>query len=152
MGPSQIGPGMSSLDLALANLTHPAILAFVLGVVAVLVRSDLHIPAGAAKLLSSYLLLAIGLKGGAALAAASPGELVRPVVATLVLGALIPVIAYLVLKRWGRFSVVDAAGIAAHYGSVSAVTFAAALAFATTVGVAAPEAFLPALVAVLEIP
>uniref|UniRef100_UPI003566E5A8 sodium-dependent bicarbonate transport family permease n=1 Tax=Actinotalea sp. TaxID=1872145 RepID=UPI003566E5A8 len=47
---------------------------------------------------------------------------------------------------------VDAAGIAAHYGSVSAVTFAAALAFATTVGVAAPEAFLPALVAVLEIP
>ncbi len=143
---------MSSMDLALANLTHPAILAFLLGIVAVLVRSDLHIPAGAAKLLSSYLLLAIGLKGGAALATAPPRDLVGPVAATLVLGAVIPVVAYLVLQRWGRFSVVDAAGIAAHYGSVSAVTFAAALAFATAVGVTAPEAFLPALVAVLEIP
>ncbi len=144
---------MSSADLALANLTHPAILAFVLGIVAVLVRSDLHIPSGAAKLLSSYLLLAIGLKGGAALTEASPSELVAPIAVTLALGAILPVTAYVILKRWGRFSIADAAGIAAHYGSVSAVTFAAALAFATAVGVGpAPEAFLPALVAVLEIP
>lgn len=142
---------MSSLELALSNLTHPAILAFVLGIIAALVRSDLHIPAGAAKLLSSYLLLAIGLKGGAALTEASPSELAGPVGATLVLGVVTPVVAYLVLKRWGRFSVVDAAGIAAHYGSVSAVTFAAALTFATAAGATA-EQFLPALVALLEIP
>lgn len=142
---------MSGADLALANLTHPAILAFLLGIVAVLVRSDLHIPANAAKLLSSYLLLAIGLKGGAALAAADPADLVAPVLATLALGAILPVAAYLILKRLGKFSVVDAAGIAAHYGSVSAVTFAAAIAFATAVG-SAPDAFLPALVALLEIP
>lgn len=140
-------------DLALANLTHPAILAFLLGILAVLVRSDLHIPTNAAKLLSAYLLLAIGLKGGAALVEASPAELARPVVATLALGAVIPVAAFFALKRWGRFSVVDAAGIAAHYGSVSAVTFAAALAFATAAGAGpAPEAFLPALLAVLEVP
>ncbi|MFC6287425.1 sodium-dependent bicarbonate transport family permease [Nocardioides sp. GCM10027113] len=144
---------MSSIDLALANLTHPAILAFLLGILAVLVRSDLHIPTNAARLLSAYLLLAIGLKGGAALVDASPGELAGPIAATLALGAVIPIVAFLVLERWGKFSVVDAAGIAAHYGSVSAVTFAAALAFATTVGVGpAPEAFLPALLAVLEVP
>ncbi len=144
---------MSSTDLALANLTHPAVLAFLLGIVAVAVRSDLHIPPGAAKLLSAYLLLAIGLKGGAALVNSSPGELAGPIAATLALGAVIPVVAYLVLVRWGKFSIVDAAGIAAHYGSVSAVTFAAALAFATTMTTGpAPEAFLPALLAVLEIP
>jgi uncharacterized protein len=142
---------VSSLDLALANLSHPAILAFLLGIVAVVVRSDLRIPDGAAKLLSAYLLLAIGLKGGTALVTAEPGDLAGPLLATLALGCLTPVAAYHVLQRWGRFSVADSAGIAAHYGSVSVVTFAAAVAFTTAAG-SAPEAFLPALVAVLEVP
>ncbi|KGM08811.1 permease, partial [Cellulomonas bogoriensis 69B4 = DSM 16987] len=118
---------------------------------AVVLRSDLKIPSGAAKLISSYLLLAIGLKGGAALVTASPSELAGPLVATLLAGALMPLVAYGALRRFGRFSVPDAAGIAAHYGSVSVVTFAAAVAFTTTAG-AEPEAFLPALVAVLEVP
>lgn len=71
--------------------------------------------------------------------------------ATLVLGLATPVAAYVVLRRVGRFSVSDAAGIAAHYGSVSVVTFTAASAAAVAAGLEA-EAFLPALVAVLEVP
>lgn len=142
---------MNGADLALANLTHPAVLAFALGLVAILLRSDLRIPPGGVKLLSSYLLLAIGLKGGAALTASSMRDLAGPVVATLALGVLTPVLAYAVLKRLGRFSVADAAGIAAHYGSVSAVTFAAAVTFAVAAG-PEPESFLPALVAILEVP
>lgn len=142
---------MSGIDLALSNLTHPAILAFVLGISAALLRSDLRIPDNAAKMLSSYLLLAIGLKGGAALIEAEPAELVGPIAATLLVGLTLPVAAYVILRRWAKFSIADAAGIAAHYGSVSVVTFAAASAFVTALGLA-PEAFLPALVALLEIP
>lgn len=141
---------MGAAELTLTNLTHPAILAFVLGLVAIALRSDLRIPDGGVKLISCYLLLAIGLKGGAALTQADPLDLVAPVAVTLLVGAITPLVAYRVL-RWGRLSVVDAAGVAAHYGSVSAVTFAAAVTFATAAG-SEPESFLPALVAVLEVP
>lgn len=142
---------MIDLQLVVTNLTHPAVLAFALGIIAVVIGSDFAMPPAAAKLLSSYLLLAIGLKGGVALSTAEPTELILPALATLALGLLTPVAAYAVLRRWGRFSMADAAGIAAHYGSVSAVTFAAAVAFATAAG-STPEAFLPALVALLEVP
>jgi uncharacterized protein len=138
-------------SLTIANLTHPAVLAFCLGLVAVVVRSDLRIPPQAAKLLSSYLLLAIGLKGGAALAVSSLGEVAMPALATIALGVTIPVGVFALLHRWARFSVADAAAIAAHYGSVSAVTFAAAVLFATAAG-STPEGFMPALVAILEVP
>lgn len=141
---------MSGAELATTNLTHPAVLAFLLGVLAMMVRSDLRFPDNAVKLMSAYLLLAIGLKGGAALHSVSLSELLLPVLVTLVVGVLTPVAAYLVLRR-GRLSVEDAAGVAAHYGSVSAVTFAAAVTFATAAG-PEPEQFLPALVAVLEVP
>ena len=142
---------MIDIDLVITNLTHPAVLAFGLGILAVIIGSDFAMPPAAAKLLSAYLLLAIGLKGGVALAEAAPGELVVPALATLGLGVVTPVTAYAVLRRWGRFSLPDAAGIAAHYGSVSAVTFAAAVSFAATAGTGS-EAFLPALVALLEVP
>lgn len=142
---------MIDLGLVATNLTHPAVLAFGLGIVAVSIGSDFAIPAAAAKLLSAYLLLAIGLKGGVALSTAEPGHLLAPALATLVLGTATPVASYVVLRRWGRFSMADAAGIAAHYGSVSAVTFAAAVAFAGAAGTLSEE-FLPALVALLEVP
>ncbi len=141
----------SALALTATNLTHPAVLAFVLGIVAVAIGSDLRFPAAAGKLLSSYLLLAIGLKGGVALAETPLTAIVLPAAATLFLGLTVPVAAYVVLRRLGRFSIADAAGIAAHYGSVSAVTFAAAVAFAVAAG-SDPEAFLPALLALLEVP
>ncbi|HEX6911408.1 MAG TPA: sodium-dependent bicarbonate transport family permease [Longimicrobium sp.] len=142
---------METLELVRLNLLSPVILAFALGIVATLARSDLKFPEPLYTALSIYLLLAIGLKGGAALSETSPDELGGPALATLALGLAIPLWSYAIVRRVGRMSVPDAAAIAAHYGSVSVVTFIAALSFldAARVGY---EGFLPTLVAVLEVP
>ena len=113
-------------DLVGQNLGSPAVLAFVLGAVAVRLKSDLRFPESITSLLSTYLLLAIGLKGGLRLREASFDELSMPVIATIVLGILTPSVAYLVARRFLKLSISDAAAMAAHYGSVSAVTFTAA--------------------------
>lgn len=133
------------------NLLSPVILAFVLGVAAALLRSDLRLPESLYKGLSIYLLLAIGLKGGVELSRTPLEVFAGPAALTLGLGLLTPVTAYAVLRRIGRFDRVNAAAIAAHYGSVSAVTFIVAVSFATAAGTA-PEGFMPALVAILEVP
>ena len=142
---------MDALELVRLNLLSPIVLAFVLGAIATLVRSDLKFPEELYTALSIYLLLAIGLKGGAELAETSLAELWAPALATLGLGLAVPLWSYGLLRRLGRFSVSDAAALAAHYGSVSAVTFIAALSFVDAAGVAA-EGFMPTLVAVLEVP
>lgn len=139
------------IDSLQANLLSPMILAFGLGIVAVVVRSDLRVPDEVYDALAIYLLLAIGLKGGAALAVTPLRQLVGPVLVTLSLGVGIPLWSYAVLRRLGRLDVANAAAIAAHYGSVSAVTFITALAFFERIGVPV-EGYLPALVAVLEVP
>ena len=142
---------MSTWDLVTLNIGSPAVLAFVLGFVATLLRSDLRFPEQVTSFLSSYLLFAIGLKGGLRLREASLADLVAPFGATVVLGLLTPIVAYLVARRWLRLDPANAASIAAHYGSVSAVTFTAAESFARSAGTLA-EGFMPALVALLEIP
>jgi hypothetical protein len=142
---------VDTLDTALANLTAPMVLAFALGAGATLLGSDLRFPRAIAKGLSIYLLFAIGLKGGVALRETSPGEIWLPALVTLALGVTIPVAVFLVAHRLSGFGRVDAAALAAHYGSVSAVTFAAALAFTREAGVAA-EGFLATLLAILEVP
>lgn len=142
---------MSSLDLARTNLTAVPVLAFVLGVVASRLRSDLRFPPAITSFLSAYLLFAIGLKGGTAMTRTSFGELWFPTVVTLLIGVTVPLAVFGLFRRAGRFSVVDAAAIAAHYGSVSAVTFTAAVAFVAAAGAPA-EGFMPALVAILEVP
>lgn len=142
---------MNSFDLMQASLMSPMVLAFVLGAVAVWTRSDLSFPQGLYTGLSIYLLLAIGLKGGHELAVAPLGKVVWPALATLGLGLLIPVIAFSLARFAGKFSIADAAALAAHYGSVSAVTFAASLTFLEARG-QSYEGFLPAMVAILEIP
>ncbi|HLL88309.1 MAG TPA: sodium-dependent bicarbonate transport family permease, partial [Tepidisphaeraceae bacterium] len=101
--------------------------------------------------LSIYLLLAIGLKGGHELAMTPLAELAKPIAATLVLGTAVPLVAYAAARRVGGVSVADAAALAAHYGSVSAVTFAASLSFLDARGIRY-EGFMPALVAILEVP
>ena len=138
-------------ELARANLTTPAVLAFVLGVIAARIRSDLRFPPAITTLLSTYLLLAIGLKGGWALTETTAGEVWAPALATVVLAALIPFGVFLVCRALLRYEVADAAALAAHYGSVSAVTFTASVAFVAAAGVAS-EGFMPALVALMEIP
>lgn len=142
---------MDTFDLLRINLLSPMVLAFVLGIVATLVRSDLKFPAELYTALSIYLLLAIGLKGGAELARTPLPEFWRAAVATLVLGCLIPLWTYVIAKNIGRFDVANAAALAAHYGSVSAVTFIATQSFLQSLQVPF-EGFTPTLVAILEVP
>ena len=142
---------MSSWEIVTLNLGSPAVLAFVLGVLAALIRSDLRFPEQVTSFLSSYLLFAIGLKGGVRLREADVADLVSPFFATVALGVLTPCVAYVIGRRWLRLDVSNAASVAAHYGSVSAVTFTAAESLARSAGTL-EEGFLPALVAVMEIP
>ena len=142
---------MNSLELAVENLTSPPVLAFVLGAVAVLVRSDLRLPDPIHTWLSTYLLLAIGLKGGHSLRGVHVGDVVWPVVATLVLGATIPVVVFFATSRAMRVGIADAGSLAAHYGSVSVVTFTAATVFAAEADFTL-EPFLTSLVALMEVP
>ena len=110
---------------------EPVILFFLLGLLAGLARSDLKIPAVLYESLSIFLLLAIGLKGGVELARQSLAELLLPALVIVGIGAVLPLIAFPVLQRLGKLSRADAASIAAHYGSVSVVTFAVAASFLT---------------------
>ncbi len=140
---------MDILELLRFNLLSPMVLAFLLGLLAVWVRSDLSLPKDFAAIISVYLLFAIGLKGGAELSVTPFSSIIMPIIATLILGVITPLIAFWVLRK--RFDATNAAAIAAHYGSVSAVTFTAAFTFAQ-VKFPNVEGFMPALVAVLEIP
>jgi hypothetical protein len=142
---------MGTIDILLANLFSPIILAFALGIIASLIRSDLRFPDELYTALSIYLLLAIGLKGGAELSETPFLTFLGPMLATLALGSLTPITSYFVLRRIGALDRINASAIAAHYGSVSVVTFIAAQAFIDLAGVSG-EGFLPALVALLEIP
>lgn len=108
------------------NFLDPAILFFVFGLLAGAVRSNLEIPPQIARFLSLYLLMALGLKGGFALAKSGFGaEVVMSLACAVVLAVGVPVLGYVLLTRWlSRF---DAAAVAATYGSVSAVTFITAV-------------------------
>jgi uncharacterized protein len=142
---------MNTWSLLQSNLMSPPVLAFLLGLIAVAIRSDLSLPESLYTGLSMYLLLAIGLRGGHELAGV-PFEMVRvPALATLFLGLLLPLLCFTVLRATRRVSTTDAAALAAHYGSVSAVTFAAVLAFLDARGVS-HEGYMAALVALLEVP
>jgi uncharacterized protein len=142
---------LAGADIVISNLLSPIVLAFALGMTAALVRSDLEFPEALYHALTIYLLFAIGLKGGIALAATPLAAIALPLAATLFLGVLTPLTAFAALHWLGRIDRVNAAAIAAHYGSVSAVTFLAAQTFGQTVGEPV-EGFMPALVAVLEVP
>lgn len=138
-------------SVAATNLLSPVVLAFALGVVARIVKSEFRLPKHVYAALSIYLLLALGLKGGVELSHADPGRFAWPAAVTLLLGCLTPLTSYVVLRRFGRFDAANAAAIAAHYGSVSAVTFIAAQSFVVSTG-ETPEGFLPTLLTLLESP
>lgn len=140
-----------SLELVRANLLSPIVLAFALGFLARLVKSDLKLPNGLYQALSIYLLLAIGLKGGVALSKVSFADLWLPCLGTVGLGLAGALLGYVAARKLCKLSRVDAAAMAAHYGSVSAVTFIAAVSFAQSQNIQT-EGFLPALVGLLEVP
>lgn len=139
------------LEAATSNLASPAVLAFAVGALAATWGTSLRLPAPVTGLLSTYLLVAIGFKGGTAMRDSSLSEMAAPTALTLALGLATPVLAFHALRRLGRFDVPDAASIAAHYGSVSVVTFTAAVAAAEAASLPA-ESYLPALVVLLEVP
>jgi hypothetical protein len=149
---------MSYNEVSVAtNLLNPATLSFCLGAMARFVRSDLTIPKDISTAISLFLLLSIGLKGGHELSQTSFGALAGPGAATLMLGVITPIVAFAILRFLGRLSVPDSAGIAAHYGSVSVVTFIAAEAFVSEYLRSRPdlprlEGYIPTLVALLESP
>ncbi|MDF1863101.1 MAG: sodium-dependent bicarbonate transport family permease [Verrucomicrobiales bacterium] len=139
------------MDLLVQNLISPVVLAFLLGMAARWCKSDLEIPDAIYQGLSIYLLFAIGLKGGVALSQTPMTQLIAPLGVTLALGIITPVSAFYILRSLGKLSKIDAAATAAHYGSVSAVTFLAAIEAAKVANIPT-DGFLPALVAVLEVP
>nr|WP_201776119.1 sodium-dependent bicarbonate transport family permease [Devosia geojensis] len=140
------------LALAGANLVSPIILSFVLGLAAALVRSDLSFPEAIAKGLSLYLLFAIGFKGGAGVAAHGvDARLVAALVSGVALSLLLPFVAFALLRALARVSVVDAAAVAGHYGSISIVTFVAASTLLSGRGIPA-EGFMVAVAAAMEAP
>lgn len=142
---------LATLDILKTNLLSPIVLAFALGVFTKLIRSELSLPKDLYSSLSIYLLLALGLKGGVELSHSTFQEIAWPATATIALGCITPLSAYWLIRRLGRFGPIDAAGLAAHYGSVSAVTFIAALEFTANMGTKA-EGFMPTLLTLLESP
>ena len=139
-------------DLAATNLLSPVILSFVLGLVAALGRSDLSVPEAAAKAMSIYLLFAIGFKGGAAVASNGlDATLVATLVAGFVLSAVLPFIAFAMLRVLTNLSQIDAAAVAGHYGSISIVTFVAATSVLEGRTISS-EGYMVAVAAVMEAP
>jgi uncharacterized protein len=120
----------------MTNLLAPPVLFFALGLFAALVKSDLSMPEAAAKLLSLYLLLAIGFKGGvAAVSAGLSASLIESILVGFVLSAAMPIVIFPIFKKLAGLDAATAAATAAHYGSISIVTFVAATDFAQRAGV-----------------
>lgn len=135
----------------LETLLDPLFLFFLVGFVGGVLRSELKLPEAVYHLLSTYLLLAIGLKGGVQLSKAAPAEIARPALAALALGVVMALAVFFVAQKIGRLARADAAAFAAHYGSTSAVTFAAVL--ATLTRLETPhEGYLPVLLVIMEVP
>lgn len=117
-----------NLNLLIENLTNPALLFFVLGVIAVYLKSDLEIPENSSKFISLYLLFAIGFKGGQELAhEAFTIEIGWSMLFGISIALMIPMYTFFILRR--KLNVFDAGAIAAAYGSVSAVTFVTAVSY-----------------------
>lgn len=131
-------------------LANPAILFFMFGIAAGLMRSSLEIPAQISKFLSLYLLMSIGIKGGAALASSGLTTSVLSVVTIDVsLAFTVPLLSFFFLRRY--LNVFDAAAVSATYGSISAVTFVTANQFLSSLGVAF-DSYMSAVMALMESP
>ena len=118
----------------LSNLSSPPLLFFFLGIAAIIVRSDLRIPAQIAKFLSIYLLFAIGFKGGVALSQSDLNVgILLTLLSAMALSAVVPLYTFVLMRR--KLPIADAAAVAATYGSVSAVTFVTAAGYLDVQGI-----------------
>lgn len=143
---------MPDLSASLALLTSPAILFFFVGAAAAFARSDLAIPEPVSKALSLYLMLCIGFKGGVeARAAGMNGDFLSAAAIGVGLSALMPLLAFVILKRMSRLDRPTICALAATYGSVSVVTFAAGQQHLAAVGLT-PGGYMAAVLALMETP
>lgn len=139
------------LDIAIANLTSIPVLAFLLGLTATRLGSDLRLPEAIYQAITIYLLLGIGIKGGVALSKSAASEVIGPIGWTLALSVLIPLLGFFLLPLFGKFSIPDRGAIAAHYGSTSLVTFTAAIVLLESLQIFF-DGYVVTLLAIMEIP
>jgi uncharacterized protein len=139
------------MELAVTNLTSPAILFFGLGLFISLIKAKVEFPGAASDFIILYLLTAIGFKGGATLAETGLNSILGSLLGALLLCVLIPVYSFYLLWRIGGLKIDDAAAIAGHYGSISVVTFMAASTFLINLQVGY-EGYINGLPALMETP
>ena len=138
--------------MGIQALTSPVILFFVLGLLAAFARSNLEIPEAIAKGMSLYLMAAIGLKGGIEVAESGlDGTVLAALAAGIAAGFVMPVYAFWLLKGFGRLDRLNAGAVAAHYGSISVVTFVTAVEIYTMQSIP-PEGYMVAVMASMESP
>ncbi|MBD2409864.1 sodium-dependent bicarbonate transport family permease [Nostoc calcicola FACHB-389] len=138
------------VSLIVSNILNPPVLFFFLGMTAVFVKSDLEIPPPVPKLLSLYLLLSIGFKGGVELVKSGiTQEVVLTLAVAMLMACFVPVYTFFILKL--KLAIYDAAAIAATYGSISAVTFITASAFLNELGIGF-DGYMVAALALMESP
>lgn len=142
---------MDIVEILRINLLSPMVLAFLLGIFAVVIKSDLQIPEQVYTIISIYLLFAIGLKGGFDLAKSNVTDFWGPAAASAVIGGAIPIWSYFILRRFGGFDIDNAAALGIHYGAVSAVTLSASITFLGEVGESF-EGFMPTMYVIMEMP
>jgi hypothetical protein len=137
------------LEIVYINLLSPLILFFIIGIIATLVNSDLKVPEAFYTGYTMIILFTIGIKGGTKLKHVSIGDMFVVILAALFLSFLMLFIAYLLIKKVFKFDTPIA--LAAHYGSVSAVTFVAGLSFLDKMEVPY-EDYMPAILVIMEGP
>lgn len=137
-------------EIILQNLLSPVVLFFVLGLIAAIFKSDLKFPDGLSEGLSIYLLIAIGIKGGIELSHYSLEAVFVPILGALFLGIAIPLITLFIMKTI-KMDLKNSIGLAATYGSISIVTYGAAITFLDKSGTSY-EGFMNALVVLMESP
>lgn len=139
-----------NINLLIDNLSNPALLFFILGIIAVKLKSDLEIPPNSSKFISLYLLFSIGFKGGQELAHSHFNiEMIWSVIFGVAIACAIPFYTFFLLKK--KLNVEDAGAIAAAYGSVSAVTFVTAVSFLEIQNVTF-SGYMVAVMALMEAP
>jgi hypothetical protein len=138
--------------MAVDSLMQPVVLFFLLGALAAFARSDLAVPEAVAKTIALYLMMSIGLRGGGEVAHGGlTGAALVAGACGLALSFLLPLPAFLALRKLGKLDRTNAAAVAAHYGSVSVVTFAAGSEVLRAIGMA-PAGFMVAVLALMETP
>ncbi len=144
---------MEFINLLSQNLLSPAILFFAMGIIAGFLKSDLEVPDSISRYLSIYLMMAIGFKGGVAIANTPDinSEVILTCLAGIAIGFLQPFLGYWLLRKTTKIDSPTAAAVAAHYGSISMVTFVTAASFLDTNAIIY-AGFIVAVLAMMEAP